>query len=199
MATTANKPVMFIGIKELYYLAPATEKVTPATIAAAIKAAGTSTKQIVNSHQDTFSYENDDMEIDKYINELTGEVYFQDPKTLGERRINCALGVYQFEDKAALQGGEVETDSKGNVVGWSAPTSPTIINKQFIARVKTGHYVVFSNGQVMGKVSPQQKNLALGLTIVAQDSGISGVKSEYWYKEESVQAELEKLNKPTES
>lgn len=170
--------VQFIGIKRLWYANVITTEMTTASLVALLK--DTATKEVKNSHQDTFEYNQDDPDITDYINELTGKPYYRDMTSEGAKTITFTIGSYDFNDKVALQGGSLIEDG-GNVVGWSAPDNPQIIYKSIIAQTKTGHFVVFTKAGVVGKTTMADKNMGLGVTATCMDNPALGVKDEYWF------------------
>lgn len=168
----------FIGLKRLWY----TDSMTTAPTAATLKTliAGTTMTEVKNVHQDTWKYEQDDADTTDYINELNGKIYHQDKTKDGKKTISFTLGEYSFEDKAALQGGEViEEDT--TVTGWKAPSTMDLIYKAIVAETKTGNYVVFTNANIMGKVDTQEKNLGLGISAVANENSDNTISDEYWF------------------
>lgn len=63
------------------------------------------------------------------------------------------MGVFSFDDKVDLQGGEkVDTDA-----GWAASDTPGIINKAIVGQTKTGNYIVFTNAAVIAKGNAVEK------------------------------------------
>lgn len=171
----------FIGIKKIYYGDPFTANVTPTTLKSWISSA----TEVTNSHDGTWSYTQDDPEVTDYINELTGSPYYRDKTSQGTKTIAFTIGAYAFEDKVALQGGEV-IKNDDETIGWKAPSELTIPYKGIVGITKTGNIVVFTNASIVGKVDTQEKNLGLGVTAVAMDSGVTGVADEYWFAAEAI-------------
>ena len=172
----------FIGLKKLWYTDPMSTVLTSITLKALI--AGDTVKEIKNVHDGTWKYEQEDAEVTDYTNELTGKVYDEDVTKEGKKTISFTLGDYSFEEKAALQGGEVikETiDSKEVVTGWKAPATTTLIYKTIIAETKTGKYIVFTNAKITTKVDTQEKNLGLGISAVANENSDARILDEYWF------------------
>lgn len=175
----ATKP--FIGIKRIWYGEVFSEDVTPATLKTWI---GTAT-EVKNSHQDTWGYTQDDPSITDYINELTGRPYYRDITDAGMKTIAFTMGEYAYEDKVALQGGEVITSGE-KAVGWKAPDSPSLVYKAVVGQTKTGQYIVFSYAGIVGKANTVDKNIGLGTTAVAMDNPTEGVADEYWFDGDEV-------------
>lgn len=166
----------FIGLKKLYYGAVITEDLTLEKV----KTLVSSFTEVKNVHQDTWSYEQNDPNIEDYINGIDGKPYYRDPTTAGNKTISFTLGVYSFADKIALCGGEMTTDGKG----WKADEEIPMIQKAIIAITKTGNYIVFTNASIVGKNTAQSKNIGLGVTAVAMDNENDGVADEYMFSGE---------------
>ena len=170
----------FIGIQKLWYTSPLTSEPTQATLNTLIEGA----KEILNVHQGTWGYSQDDPSVTEYINELTGKAYYRDKETDGAKTISFTIGEYEYEDKAALQGGEVIKASE-TVVGWKSSGTLENIEKCIIAKTKSGRYIVFTNALIVGKVDTQEKNLGLGIQAVAVENPNSTtaapIEAEYWF------------------
>lgn len=196
----------FIGIKNIWYGAPLTEAPTIASLTALIGSSGTF-KRVTNSHDGTWSYEQDDPETTDYKNELTGLTYFTDKTSDGNHIINFTMGVYDFSQKAELQGGlEVKAAEKGSnnldFNGWRSSSANDLVNKCIIAETKTGHLIIFTNAIIIAKVDTQEKNLGLGVKATAQENETSGVAAEYWVGSDSAASILsgvKPLNAPEDA
>lgn len=169
----------FIGIKKLWYTDVLTEAPTQETISTLISSA----TEVLNVHEGTWGYTQDDPDVTEYINELTGRPYYRDKVSDGNKTINFTIGEYDYEDKAALQGGEVimSSGSSGTAIGWKASGSLENIEKAIIAQTKTGRYIIFTDAIIVAKVDTQEKNLGLGISAVATENPTEGVASEYWF------------------
>ena len=170
----------FIGIKKIWYGEPIAEAMT----AAKLKTWLTTATEITNSHQDTWSYTQDDPSVTDYINELTGKPYYRDMTSAGNKTIAFTMGVYSFEDRVALIGGSIVGENEG----WEAPDTPELIYKAIVGQTKTGNYIVFTNAGIVGKTNTVEKNLGLGVTAVAMDNETEGVADEYMFDGEKVDA-----------
>ena len=84
------------------------------------------------------------------------------------------MGEYEYSDKAALQGGIATT------TGWDRPAIKENISKCIIAQTKTGNYIVFPNASIIGKGNFTDKNIGLGVTAVAMETGVTGLSAEVW-------------------
>lgn len=162
-----SKP--FIGIKAIYYGEPITTAVT----ASSLKTTIDSMSIVENIHQDTWSYEQSDPDIEDYVNELDGKIYYRDAKTAGSKTISFTLGIYDADTKAKLCGGT----SKDEV--WTAPDEIPLINKSIVAITKSGNTIVFTNASIIAKAAPASKNIGLGVTATAMDNSEPGVADEY--------------------
>ena len=166
----------FIGIKKLWYTDPLTVAPTPDSLAALVASA----KEVENVHEGTWGYSQDDPSVDEYINELTGKPYYRDKSSDGAKNITFTIGEYEYEDKAALQGGEV-IKAGGSAIGWKSSGALKNIEKAIIAMTKTGRYVIFSNAAIVAKTDVQEKNLGLGVSATALENPNSSVEAEYWF------------------
>lgn len=183
-----SKP--FIGIKRLWYGPELTQAQASAlTGAAAVKTLVTTAankfKEIKNVHDGTWGYSQDDPSVTDYINELTGKPYYRDKTSDGARTINFTLGVYDFSDKASLQGGDVIKDGTGDnakEIGWKSSGSLENVEKCIVAMTKTGNYIIFADASIIAKGDQQDKNIGLGITAVCMESENSGVEAEYMFE-----------------
>lgn len=168
----------FIGIKRIWYGAPLTAAPTAAGIADIVD----DMTEVKNSHEGTWSYTQDDPSVTDYINELTGKPYYRDITNAGNKTIAFTMGVYEFADRVALQGGTETTDSKG----WSSPDTPELVYKAVVAQTKTGNFIVFTNAGIVAKINAAEKNLGLGVTAVAMDNETDGVADEYLFNGDGI-------------
>ena len=170
----------FIGIKKIWYGEPIAEALTAEKLKTWLGTA----KEVTNSHQDTWSYTQDDPSVTDYINELSGKPYYRDMLNAGNKTITFTLGVYSFEDRVALIGGEVIEEG----AGWAAPRNPELVYKAVVGQTKTGNYIVFTNAGIVAKTNTVEKNLGLGVTAVAMDNEVVEVADEYMFDGEKVDA-----------
>ena len=162
----------FIGIARLFYgdvLSTAPEASSMETLVASLT-------EIKNVHDGTWGYSHDDPSVTDYINELTGQPYYRDKTSLGNRTINFTIGVYDFTTKAALQGGDAITS------GWKSSGALKNVNKCIVAQTKTGNWIVFTNASIVAKGDQQEKNIGLGITAVCMESEEDGVEAEYMFE-----------------
>lgn len=196
----------YIGIKNIWY-GPVLEEIpTKEKLKKLIGKLGTFNR-VKNSHDGTWGYEQDDPETTDYINELTGLTYFTDKTSDGNHTINFTMGVYDYAQKADLQGGlEVKeagaTTGESDFDGWKSASANDLVNKCVIAQTKTGHLIIFTNALIIAKVDTQEKNLGLGVKATAQENEASGVAAEYWVDAKSagtILSGIDPLNAPEES
>lgn len=196
----------YIGIKNIWY-GPVLEEIpTKEKLKKLIGKSGTFNR-VKNSHDGTWGYEQDDPETTDYINELTGLTYFTDKTSDGNHTINFTMGVYDYAQKADLQGGlEVKeagaTTGESDFDGWKSASANDLVNKCVIAQTKTGHLIIFTNALIIAKVDTQEKNLGLGVKATAQENEASGVAAEYWVDAKSagtILSDIDPLNAPEES
>lgn len=173
----------FIGIKRIWYANPIASIAGASLAGSEIKAllAKETTKEVKNSHQDTWGYTEDDPSVTNYINELTGQIYYKDITQAGAVSIAFTLGEYEYTDKAALQGGTA------TATGWDRGDVKNI-NKCIIAQTKTGNYIVFPNASIVGKGNFVEKNIGLGVTAVAMETGVANLAAEVWRDQAEVEA-----------
>ena len=167
----------FIGIKRVWYADIIKTVTAPDTgySVTELKALIKTAKEITNVHQDTWGYEESDASITDYINELTGLPYYRDVTQASTPTINFTIGEYDFETKAALQGGKKGEDT------WQRQDMNAIIEKCIIAMTKTGHFIVFPKAQVTGKGTMAEKNIGIGVSATPLETGVKGLASEIWF------------------
>ena len=185
MAGTTVKP--FIGLKRVWY-GDVVKSVTAAESgysAAELKTLISTLTEVKNVHQDTWGYDESDPSVTDYINELTGQPYYRDVTQAAIPTVNFTLGEYSLEDKAALQGGEV----KGG--GWERTNMANLVEKCIVAQTKTGNFIFMPRANITGKGSFVEKNIGLGVTAVPLETGVDGLASEKWFKEEDVDLDSE--------
>lgn len=166
----------FIGIKRLWYGEPLT---TEPSVKNILTTVATMT-EVKNVHNGTWGYTQDDPSTTDYVNELTGITYYRDKETDGAHTIAFTLGVYDFKDKAELQGGDVVTDAS-ETVGWKSKAGADLISKCIVAQTKTGNYIIFTNAAIVAKADTQDKNIGLGVSAVAMESDTEGVSAIYFF------------------
>lgn len=181
MASTMEKP--FIGLKRVWYgdvvdsVTTPSEGFTGEELALLLE----DLTEIKNVHQDTWGYEESDASVTDYINELTGQPYYRDVTQAAIPTVSFTLGQYSFDDKAALQGGRVEGGA------WVREEMNSLIEKCIVAQTKTGNYIFMPKANITGKGNFVEKNIGLGVTAVPLETGVEGLASEKWFKQEDVE------------
>lgn len=184
------KKVLYIGITRLWYGDVISTDVTPALIKSLIAKNGAA-HEVLNSHQDTWGYEESDPETTDYVNDLTGLTYYIDKTKNSIPTISFTMGEYSYMEKADLQGGEAVTASgtkattDDTAVGWKRSEETEVIEKSIIAQTKTGNYIVLTKANIVGKGNFVEKNIGLGVTAVALEN--PSVGSEFWYTKDAVE------------
>lgn len=175
----------FIGLKRVWYGDPVKTVTTPASgyTATELVALIKTLTEVTNVHQDTWGYDESDPSVTDYINELTGQPYYRDVTQAAIPTINFTMGQYSFEDKAALQGGKVVGD------GWERQDMANLVEKCVVAQTKTGNFIFMPRANIIGKGSFVEKNIGLGVSAVPLETGVKGLSSEKWFKEEDVDLE----------
>lgn len=177
----------FIGIKRLWYgpeltKAQADTLISGAAVKTLVTTAANGFTEIKNVHDGTWGYSQDDPSVTDYINELTGKPYYRDKTSDGARTVNFTLGVFEFQQKADLQGGSVILSGEGQdakAVGWKSDGSLENVEKCIVAMTKTGNYIIFADASIIAKGDQQEKNVGLGITAVCMESEVAGVEAEY--------------------
>lgn len=179
MATNAKK-LSAVGIKKLWHFAPAdvTGKLTGTAVKALIDK--TTTKQVKNIHQDTWTLEESEPSQDSYRNQLTGSVYRMGTKTMGDLTINFTIGQYDYEQKAEFLGGTATATS------WERPRGITEIQRGFVALTEDGQYVVLPLCNVSGREANTDGAIGLGITATMMEPENEAVSPEYWFDSSAV-------------
>jgi hypothetical protein len=172
----AGRKVSAIRIRDLRYAEVLSAKPTYADVATSFKAAA----KIENSHQDTFTYEEDEPTVTGYKNDLTGKTYRSDVEA-GEKRINFTIGQYDFDLKAALQGGTSGDSGKS----YESGDSTELRYKAFYALTQDNVLIVFPRANIVASNSSTDN--AIGIAVSAIPEEVSGVtKDEYWFDAEEL-------------
>ena len=182
----AGRKISVVHLKALYYgEVITTAGLTGATLKPLL--AGMTEVNVV--HGETFRYEEAPPTVTSYKNQLTGKVYRQTQEE-GEIKMSFTLGQYDFETKAALQGGTATNTS------WSRATTSEAKYNCFVGLSKDGVYVVFPKGHCLANGSDTDKAVGLAVSATAVDTGVAGLASEYWFDESEVVATKGSENLP---
>lgn len=180
----------FIGIARIWYADVIKTAVTAAAIKVLIADDGEA-KEVLNSHQDTWGYEESDPQTTEYVNELTGQTYYIDKTKNSIPTVSFTMGEYSYLEKADLQGGEAITatgtkaTTEEAAVGWKRPESVAVIEKAIIAQTKTGNFLILTKANIVGKGNFVEKNIGLGVAAVALEN--KGIGSEFWFDKEAIE------------
>ncbi|MDR2138549.1 MAG: hypothetical protein LBP50_03245 [Tannerella sp.] len=146
---------------------------TGAEVAALIALA--STKNVVNVHGDTWSYEEEEGSTTPFRNQLSGATYYNDLQP-GAVNITFTIGQYEYQTRADLQGGTATSAS------WARPAESKIIYKSIIAVTKDDTYIVIPKAQVSARGSMvESKLIGLAVTVTPVETGVTGLAPEYFF------------------
>lgn len=177
-----------IDIKKLWYANAITDvaaaDLQPSDIAALIAQEGGATK-ITNVHQDTWTVDESEPSQDFYKNQLTGMVYREGTKTMGEVSFNFTIGQYDYVTKAALMGGEVIGENKG----WKRARGTVNLKRMLIALTEDDVYVVLPYANVNTREANTDGAVGLAVVGTAMEPASKNVSSEYWFDADEVEAE----------
>ena len=166
----AGRQISAIKIKQLRYAEP----LGTAPTKEGLKMAFDKAIKILNSHQGTFQYEETEPTVNKYKNDLTGQVYRSDMEP-GDVSMRFSVGQYDMETKAALQGGTAgDTGSS-----WSRGKAAQRY-KCMYALTEDNVCIVFPKANIIGTGSSVDNAIAIAMQAIPQE--VSGtVASEYWF------------------
>lgn len=190
-----SKKICAVDIKKLWHGAvlPAPANYAEGgSLAASIKSwlGLATTKEIKNIHQDTWTLEEDDPSQESYKNQLTGRVYRQGRKEMGDVKINFTIGKYDYELKKEFLGGTLIKDGTGEnaeVVGWHRSADGEEISKAFLALTVDDQYCFFPCASVMGSEKDTDKAVGVGVVATATEHPESeALPIECWYDKSAV-------------
>lgn len=179
-----------VSVKELYYGNPLSDtltgNITDTAIKSAVEAVISGNKSIVNVHDTTFTYEEEEASVTDYNNQLTGATYHRD-STPGAITIDFSVGQYDYATKAELQGGAVIKEGTKEI-GWKREAH-ALIYKTLVAITTDGTIIVFPKAYISARGGMvEDKVIGLLLTATAMDTGVKGLPSELWYDESEITA-----------
>jgi len=157
-----------VKIDKFFYSDLITVYPTKANIVSLIQA-GTEVK---NMHQDSYSYEEADPSLTKYKNQLTGVAYRVEVEG-GDKTIKFTIGEYDFETKAALQGGTAASDGSA----WEAGDPTEVRYKSVFAITKDNICIVFPKAVIVGNGKDADKAVGIGLNAMPLEGDF---KDELW-------------------
>lgn len=165
----ATKRISAIKIKQLSYADVLSAAPTKEGLAAAIEAA----TKIDNIHQGTYSYEETEATVNKYENELTGDTYRSDVEA-GDITMSFTIGQYDFQTKAALQGG------KGTADSWERGGMKNVVYKAIYAITEDDVCIVFPKARIVGRGSSTDNAIGIAVSAIPEEIG-GGISLEYWF------------------
>jgi hypothetical protein len=168
-----------VDIARILYAAPIDSVTTPASglTGGEVKDIidDTDTKEVVNVHGDTWTYEEAEGSTTPFRNQLNGNTYYNDFQP-GSTSVTFSIGQYDYAAKAALQGGTATATS------WQRPASSGIIYKCIIAITKDGTCIVFPKAQITARGGMiESKLIGLLITATPVETGVTGLAPEKWF------------------
>lgn len=169
-----------IDIKKVWYCD--TTSVTAKVTASTLKTLISSATEVVNIHQDTWSLEEAESSQDSYKNQLTGSIYRQSKKTMGDITLSFTIGQYDYQLKEELMGGTATSTS------WERARGPVYIYKTIIALTTDGVYIVFPYCSMSVREANTDGALGLSVTATIMEPKTDSVSMEYWLDATEVDA-----------
>lgn len=184
-----NKKISAIDIEKLWYfpISKISADLTGSALYTLLQ--DSDTKEVENVHQDTWSIDEGDPSQDFYRNQLTGAVYREGAKTMGDLTFNWTIGRYDYETKKDFLGGTVIYNGTGQsqtAVGWKRDRGITVVKLGLIARTEDKQYCVLP----CANISTREANTdgATGLAVVGTmlEPENPAVNPEYWFDSSEV-------------
>lgn len=129
------------AVAKPYVKGDKTSGLSPAELKAFL--AEETTKKITNIHEDNWNYEKTKPTRNGYKNKLKGTIYRKSTSDSGESKITLIVGKYDFELKAALEGGNASEDK------WSAPSEFEPNEKTFVALTEDDVYIIYPKADIV--------------------------------------------------
>ena len=168
----AGKLISAIDIKKLWYCE--TTDITATVTGATLKTLLSTAKEVTNIHQDTWQVEEAEPSQDSYRNQLTGSIYRQGRKTMGDVTVTFTIGQYDFDLKAELMGGKA-TDGV-----WERGRGPVYIHKGIIALTTDDVYIVYPYCNISVREAATDGALGLSVTATVMEPKTETISTEYW-------------------
>lgn len=176
----AGKKVSAVDIKRLWH-APVdsvTSDLTGALLATLLKAS--TTKEVKNVHQDTWSIEETEPSQESYKNQLTGSVYRMGSKEMGEVTFNWTIGRYDYAEKAEFMGGTATDNS------WKRARGVVEIQKCLIALTEDDQYCVLPYADITAREANTDGAIGIAVIGTMMEPENEEVMPEYWFDSSEV-------------
>lgn len=145
---------------------------------------GEDVSEVINVHQDTWTFEEGEPSQDSYKNQLTGAVYRMGTKTMGDSTFNFTIGQYDFNTKKELMGGEVGSDGKS----WNRARGIVEIYKGIIALTEDDVYIVAPYTSISARHANTDGAVGVSVTATEMEPKNEAVSPEYWFLASEVKA-----------
>lgn len=167
--------VSAIDIKKLWYgdTSSITGSLTGSMLASLIN--GDKFTEVMNVHQDTWTFEEAEPSQDSYKNQLTGATYRMGTKTMGEVTANFTIGRYDYATKAALLGGT------SNDTSWSRARGITDIKKAIVALTEDDVYIVLPYADIIAREASTDGAIGLAVVATMLEPEDEAIMPEYWF------------------
>lgn len=180
-----------IGIKAIYYGPKLSAVSTPfvdgdeatGLSASELKAflSASTTKHVSNVHADQWNYEKTKPSKTYYKNKLTGKNYRSSTTDAGQSKITFSIGKYDFDTKAAMEGGASSTTK------WSAASSYQAKELTIVALTEDGVYIVYPRADIIAGGVTTDDAVAIAVEATSLEPDIQ-IESEAWISKASVDA-----------
>lgn len=178
-----------IGVKAIFY-GPALTAVavpyingdpdtglSPAELKTFLAAA--TTKQVKNVHEDNWNYEKTKASKTYYKNKLNKKAYRGSVDDPGESKITFSIGKYDFETKAAFEGGGASATK------YSAPSQYEMKELTLVALTEDNVYIVYPKADIVAGGVTTDDAVAISVEATALDPDIA-IESETWMYKSAV-------------
>lgn len=168
-----KKQVSAIDIKKLWY--GDTSTITADLTGSSLASLLSSLTEVMNVHQDTWTFEEAESSQDSYKNQLTGATYRMGTKTMGDVTANFTIGRYDYATKAALLGGTYTETS------WSRPRGITDIKKVIVALTEDDVYIVLPYANITAREASTDGAIGLAVVATMLEPEDEAIMPEYWF------------------
>lgn len=174
----ANEKIMAVGIKKLYYGPVITDSTFDPTKLKTLLSGETLT-EVINVHQDTWSYEEAEASVTEYKNQLSKNTYRQTQEQ-GTVQVSFTIGQYDFQTKADLQGG------MATATGWQRARGYQEIYKCVIAETEDDVWIVFPKAAIVGRGADTDGAIGLAVAATPMEPETKELNPEYWWADSVV-------------